>query len=699
MDGTLRRLARLRKAELHQHLDGSIPPRKTWGLMRRHGLAPVRTFAEMKKLLALQPSEERSLLAYLDKFHYPLWITQFYENIREVTAAIVVDASRRGVRLLELRYSPVIHTFAGMTLRQSIRSVLSGMNLARAHHPIDVGLVVIAMRQHGPHIAKILARQAIAEAEHLHERSGVVGFDIAGAEQGHPPRLFAEAYRIAAAGGLGLTAHAGEAASSDYVWQSVDDLGVRRIGHACSAVSDPALLRRLARDGILVECCITSNYQTGAVQRGSQHPIFRFLEAGIPVAVCTDNSTVSDTDQIRENRYLLEALGPEEIADLHRRAAEHSFIRRRRQFPPAEKERPKEKKRIHRAVLGLFGMTLAAALLASSAGLAAAPAVPAAPAEQPPQPPPGPAPPSTGPSASPPSGQGPAPGGQPSPLRRLPPELRGRGLSPAMSEREVPASEEDAEAKLRELLPLLRAASERHETYALRFTCDETFRTVPYDWQKNEATSENVKRFAYLLAFDQDRSRYNVIRQTLTKEGKPGGEETLQVPCPDAYAWTFLFSPRNQRVLHYRYLGREIKDYRLAHVVEFESSAPFVEGQDTREWSGTVWIEDRTFNFVRIEAIPSFQERRLTGQWRVYTESFNLPWGKARPRPRGYELTVEFNYSRDGMLFPTRVDVREFVWVARGREVTDRRFVQEYTDYRFFQTTTEETQKAPRASP
>ena len=331
----LDRLTAVRKVELHQHVDGSIPPEKTWNLMRRHDLEPVGTLAEMKRLLSLQPEEEGSLLAYLDKFHYPMWITQFYENIRDVTFAIVARAARQGVRLLELRYSPVIHTFAGITLRQSIRAVLSGMNRARRRHPIDVGLVVIAMRQHGPHIAKILARQSLAEAEHLHARCGVVGFDIAGPEMGHPPRLFADAYRIAATGQLGLTAHAGEGAPADYIWEAVDRLGVQRIGHGCSAVRDRTLMRRLARDRILVECCITSNYQTGAVKRGEAHPIHAFLEAGIPVAICTDNSTVSDTDPLRENGQMLETLGLRGLTALHQDAARHSFIARRTQFPAA----------------------------------------------------------------------------------------------------------------------------------------------------------------------------------------------------------------------------------------------------------------------------------------------------------------------------------------------------------------------------
>ena len=312
--------------ELHQHVDGSIPVATTWELMQRHHLAPVETPEEMERILALQPDEEGSLLSYLDKFHYPLWITQFYENIGLVTQRIVEAAHAQGVRVLELRYSPAIHTFAGLTLRQSINAVLSGLNSSAARlADISVGLVVIAIRQHGPHIAKILARQAISEAGRFHSRSGVVGFDIAGAERGNPPRLFRDAYEVARAGGLGLTVHAGEDQGPENVWEAVDVLGADRIGHGCSAVQDPELIRRLARDRILVECCITSNYQTGAVKRGEDHPIFTFLEAGVPVALCTDNTTVSSTGMKRENDYLAH-LGPEVVASIHSAARGYSFI-------------------------------------------------------------------------------------------------------------------------------------------------------------------------------------------------------------------------------------------------------------------------------------------------------------------------------------------------------------------------------------
>ena len=321
------RIRSLPKVELHQHVDGSIPVDVTWELMRHYRLNPTESKDELRRRLELQPEEEGTLLAYLDKMHYPLWITQFYENISQVTEAIVDDAAAAGVRTLELRYSPVIHTFAGLTPRQSIRAVLSGMNRARRRHPMKLGLVVIAMRQHGPHIAKILARQAIAEAQHLHARTGVVGFDIAGPERGNPPRLFKSSYEIARLGKLGVTAHAGEDAPPEYVWQAVDELGATRVGHGCSAAQDPELMRRLAKDRILVECCISSNYDTGAVKRGTPHPIHAFLEAGVPVAVCSDNTTVSRTDQVKESARLAKSIGLEAVEAIHRAAEEFSYIR------------------------------------------------------------------------------------------------------------------------------------------------------------------------------------------------------------------------------------------------------------------------------------------------------------------------------------------------------------------------------------
>lgn len=316
------------RVELHQHVDGSIPVEVTWRLMHENHLAPVDTIDELRKLLSIQPEDDgKGLLKYLEKFHYPLWVTQFYENIVEASYGIAKEAYEHGVRLLELRYSPIIHVYSGLTPRQALVAVFEGLNKAEHDFPgLTCGVIVIAMRHMGPHIAKILARQAIAEHQKTHDRVGVIGFDIAGAERGNPPRLFKEAFKLCADMHLGLTAHAGEDEGPGAVWQAVDELGVQRIGHGCAAVQDPTLLQRLAKDKILVECCPSSNYHTGAVKPGQRHPIYKFLEAGVPVAICTDNTVVSNTSQEKENAIVEAELGAEMVDSIHRTALQHSFI-------------------------------------------------------------------------------------------------------------------------------------------------------------------------------------------------------------------------------------------------------------------------------------------------------------------------------------------------------------------------------------
>src|SRR5260370_35408918 len=116
--------------------------------MRHYRLNPVDSLEEMRRHLEIQEGEEGTLLAYLDKMHYPLWVTQFYENISKVTEAIVDAAAAAGVVTLQLRDSPVIHTYAGLPPRQPIASALSCRNHPPTRHPhTNPGLVARPRRQ------------------------------------------------------------------------------------------------------------------------------------------------------------------------------------------------------------------------------------------------------------------------------------------------------------------------------------------------------------------------------------------------------------------------------------------------------------------------------------------------------------------------------------------------------------------------
>jgi aminodeoxyfutalosine deaminase len=203
------------------------------------------------------------------------------------------------------------------------------MKDAQIRYPdLKLGITVIAIRGHGGNMAKILLREVVGELAEYHNSPGVVGFDIAGAERPFPPVLFREAYALARQMGLRLTAHAGEDSGPENVWSAVDDLGVERVGHGVSAGKDRELLRRLAKDQVALEVCLSSNLQTGAVADLDSHPLRRFLDAGIPVTLATDNPTVSATNLTEE--YLLAIdrydLTEEEVLALIRTGQRTSFV-------------------------------------------------------------------------------------------------------------------------------------------------------------------------------------------------------------------------------------------------------------------------------------------------------------------------------------------------------------------------------------
>ncbi|MBU8870242.1 MAG: adenosine deaminase [Gemmatimonadales bacterium] len=329
----------LNLADVHRHFDGSIRPETLWELSDKYYSAvPGLDFEQFRHYLQWDDAVDSTLLDYLDKFHVPLQYTQFYDNIRRISFELAEDAYLDGVKLLELRINPVIHRRAGLTTRQVIAATRKGLSLFQEDHPdFRAGIIVIAMRNHGGNMARLLLREVVGEKEEFHDGIGVIGFDIAGHEAPFPPLLFENAYDLAARMGLKKTAHAGESEGPERIWEALDCLGPHRIGHGTSAGQDAELMKRLAADGICLEVCLSSNLQTGAISALSDHPLPRFLEAGVKVALCTDNPTVSNTTLAREYELAMElfSMSENDVRALAGMSCDCTFLGEGCPFPEA----------------------------------------------------------------------------------------------------------------------------------------------------------------------------------------------------------------------------------------------------------------------------------------------------------------------------------------------------------------------------
>jgi adenosine deaminase len=199
-----------------------------------------------------------------------------------------------------------------------VEALLAG--LARCALPC--GLIVCAMRHEPPAHTLRSARLAARYAGR-----GVIGFDLAGAEAGHPPGEHAAAFAAARDAGLGLTCHAGEADVGARVLEAAA-LGATRIGHGIHVVDDAANLARARELGLHFEVCPSSNVHTGATPSLAAHPLRRMLDAGLSVSLSTDNrlmSGVSPSDELRVAHDRLD-IDTSTLQAMNRAAAAASFM-------------------------------------------------------------------------------------------------------------------------------------------------------------------------------------------------------------------------------------------------------------------------------------------------------------------------------------------------------------------------------------
>jgi adenosine deaminase len=295
-------LQALPKAELHQHLDGSVRPATAVELASAIGMSLTHDDARARMIGPERCADQAELLTFFD---LPIALLQTAEGLERVTGELIDDLADDGVRYAEIRWAPRLHLERGLSVADVIEAVARGVAGRAAvlgpSMPL-VALIVTAMRSHPPAANVELARIA-GEIGHP-----VVGFDLAGPEAAYPAPPHALAFVTAREVGLALTAHAGEVAGPHRV-REVLEFGVRRVAHGVTAIEDPELVALLRGRDITLDLCPTSNVQAGIVDRLEDHPLAALHRSGISVTISTDDRTVTGTTLTREMARCADALG------------------------------------------------------------------------------------------------------------------------------------------------------------------------------------------------------------------------------------------------------------------------------------------------------------------------------------------------------------------------------------------------------
>lgn len=288
----MRDLSTLPKAHLHVHLEGAMRPETLAELAGNYGIdvPPVAGFGSFTEFAGMYLSACEVLRDPVD--------------LARVVDEVVHDAALAGATYVEPSFYAPHHRERLGQPDEILEMVLDFLATSSRRHGVAAGLMLAGDRTVDPADAVEQAKLAVRFADR-----GVVAFGLANDEALWPPAPFAEAFRIAAEGGLLSTPHAGELAGADSVREALDHLSANRIQHGVRAIEDQELVKRMADEGICCDVCPTSNVLLSVVPTMEASALGPLLDAGVPCSVNADDPLLFGPGLLEEYEICRSALG------------------------------------------------------------------------------------------------------------------------------------------------------------------------------------------------------------------------------------------------------------------------------------------------------------------------------------------------------------------------------------------------------
>jgi adenosine deaminase len=302
------------KVLLHDHLDGGLRPRTVIELAAEQGYDRLPTTDEADLATWFRAgAARRDLDLYLETFEHTVGVMQTADALERVAFECARDLAEDGVVHAEVRFAPELHLEGGLTPDEVVEAVLAGFRRGTSGRTLTIGTLLTAMRQ-------AANSSEIADLAVRHRDAGVVGFDIAGSEAGHPPTRHLDAFRRVSAANSHITIHAGEAFGLPSIWEALQLCGAERLGHGVRIVDDILVgydgraelgtLAAFVRDRrIPLEMCPSSNIDTGICTSIDAHPLRLLVDLRFRVTVNTDNRLMSGVSMTSELEQLVRAFG------------------------------------------------------------------------------------------------------------------------------------------------------------------------------------------------------------------------------------------------------------------------------------------------------------------------------------------------------------------------------------------------------
>jgi adenine deaminase len=307
------------KAELHLHIEGTLEPELIFALAQRNGVA--LEYSTVEALRAAYAFTD--LQSFLDIYYAGASVLLHQSDFEAMAMAYFRRTAADHVVHAEVFFDPQTHTARGVPIGTVISGLAAAQERARAELGLTSALILCFLR----HLSEDEAMATLEDA--LPYRGHFIGVGLDSSERGHPPEKFARVFARAGALGLHRVAHAGEEGPPAYIESALDVLHAERIDHGVRCVESPALVERLARDGIALTVCPLSNLKLRVFDRLADHNLADLLRAGIKATINSDDPAYFGgyvNDNFLATFDALPQLGAAEAYALARNSFEASFV-------------------------------------------------------------------------------------------------------------------------------------------------------------------------------------------------------------------------------------------------------------------------------------------------------------------------------------------------------------------------------------
>ena len=302
--------------ELHLHLDGALSIDNCKKIAKIQNIN-IPDDNEISKMMTV--SEDcNDLNEFLTKFDFALSLLQTPEGIENAIKNLEEELVEQGIVYAEIRFAPQLHTTKGLSQDEVVAAAIKGLESSK----LKSNLILCCMRGDNNHNENIetvkIAKKYLGK--------GVCAIDLAGAETLYPTANFEDVFKYAKELGVPFTIHAGEADGPKSVYDAIR-FGAKRIGHGVRAIEDNDLIKIIAKQGITLEICPTSNICTSTYNKIEDIPIKKFIDNGINITINTDDPTVCNTKLKEELKLVANTFGLtyEDIVKLQLNAIKASF--------------------------------------------------------------------------------------------------------------------------------------------------------------------------------------------------------------------------------------------------------------------------------------------------------------------------------------------------------------------------------------